>query len=83
MSEEFSFKALKVLREEHTDDKNLIRLWIVCWGKGKPVLEKRRVWIDVDGTEKPRKMVGMNNDDLKYIINNQETITSILQGDAQ
>jgi hypothetical protein len=83
MDEKFKFKPLKVLREQHNDENNLIRLWVVQWGSGTPVLEKRRVWIDKDGTEKPRKMVGLDTDDLNYIVEHQYEIANILQGEVQ
>ena len=77
------FEVLKVLKEEHKDEHNLIRLWIVKWNLGsEPVLEKRRIWIDKNGDENTRKAVGLNQADLNYIIEHQQEITRILQGAA-
>lgn len=82
MEEKFKFNALKTFREKHVDSKNLIRLWVVQWHSGKPVLEKRRIWVDQkDGVEKPRKMVGMNIEDLNYIVEHQQEIADILKGE--
>lgn len=83
MTEEREFESLKVLREEHIDDHNLIRLWIVRWKWGKaPVLEKRRIWINKEGIEKTRKAVGLSKADVDYISKHQDEIVRILEGDA-
>jgi hypothetical protein len=74
------FECLKVLREDHKDDHNLVRLWIVKWSwSDTPVLEKRRIWIDKEGVEKTRKAVGLTKADVDYISENHQTITTILQ----
>jgi hypothetical protein len=76
------FKVLKVLKEEHKDDHNLIRLWIVKWNMAsRPVLEKRRIWIDKHGDENTRKAVGLSLEDVDYITQNQEEISRILKGE--
>ena len=81
--QEREFESLKVLHEEHIDDHNLIRLWIVRWKWGKtPVLEKRRIWIDKEGVERTRKAVGLNKADVDYISKHQDEIVRILEGDA-
>jgi hypothetical protein len=83
MADDFEYECLKVLREEHKDDHNLIRLWIIKWSWSlAPVLEKRRIWIDKDGNEKTRKAVGLTIDDVNYIAEHHDMILGILQGDA-
>jgi hypothetical protein len=83
MSAEQEFTNLLTLREEHIDDHNLIRLWVVRWNWGNhPVLEKRRIWIDKEGVERTRKAVGMTKADVEYISEHQQEIISILEGNA-
>jgi len=82
MSDNKEFEAIKVLREEHIDDHNLIRLWIVKWKWGSsPVLEKRRIWIDKEGVERTRKAVGLNANDIIHISKIQDEVVKILEGE--
>ena len=81
MIQKREFQCLRLLREEHKDEHNLIRLWIVKWNFAKePVLEKRRIWIDKHGVENTKRLTGFTQDDLLFIIEHQEEISKTLNG---
>jgi hypothetical protein len=72
---DFSFDIKKVFRVDRIDDQNTMELMVIVWARsGKPVLEKRRVWQGKGGMRRLRKLVGMNIEDVQFIVNNSEKI---------
>jgi hypothetical protein len=77
---DYTFDILKQFRSDRVDDQNTMDLMAIVWRRsGRPVLEKRRVWHGKKGGTKLKKLVGMNSDDIQYIIDHQEEIVSLLK----
>ena len=80
---DFKCEVLKVIWSSEPDAKgNRLDIRIVKWGEnGKPVLEKRRMWLDEDtGEERARKMVGMTLDDFMVVKEHSDEIIKVLKG---
>lgn len=77
---DFSFEILKVFRSDSIDPKNTIDLMAICWKRaGTPVLEKRRVWHSKKGEIRLRKLVGMNTEDINFILQHGTEIVDLLR----
>jgi len=71
--------------------KNMLVYWVVVWSSNqttggativsKPVFEKRRIYVRDDGSIRTYKQVGLNYDDLFYVIENREQIAKALMED--
>jgi len=76
---DFSFKILKVFRSDRTDEQNAMDLMVITWTRcGKPALEKRRVYNCKNGEKRLRKLVGMNAEDIRFILAHAEEISQLL-----
>ena len=74
-----SFKILKVFRSDKVDERNAMDLMAIIWTRcGKPVLEKRRSYRCKNGDVRLRKLVGMNADDIRFILAHAEEISKLL-----
>jgi hypothetical protein len=74
-----SFKILKVFRSDKVDERNAMDLMAIVWTRcGKPVLEKRRSYCCKNGDVRLRKLVGMNADDIRFILAHAEEISQLL-----
>lgn len=77
---DFTFTILRTFRSDVVDDQNSMDLMAITWKRsGRPVLEKRRVWHGKKGGTKLKKLVGMNSDDIKFIVEHYEEIQSLLK----
>jgi len=77
--EDFEHTIVKVLNAERIDDKNRIDLRIVKWKTAKVrTIEKRRIW-ETEGKEVFRKMVGLNADDINFIVEHRDEILALLK----
>lgn len=80
----FSCELIKTLRTEQQDKYNRIDLQIVKWSTGKRrVLEKRRMWTLKDGTLRFKQLVGFTQEDVDFIVSNQEEIKETLKEGVQ
>ena len=76
---DFTFKILRVLRSDRTDEQNTMDLMVIVWARcGQPVLEKRRVYYCKSGEKRLRKLVGMIADDVHFILAHAEEISQLL-----
>jgi hypothetical protein len=78
---DFVFEIKEVLRSEATSNPFCnADLMVITWGKaGRPVLEKRRVWVLKTGEKRVRKLVGLNSDDFAFAVENKERINELLK----
>ncbi|OGS27569.1 MAG: hypothetical protein A2297_06280 [Elusimicrobia bacterium RIFOXYB2_FULL_48_7] len=75
---EMTQDVLLVLNKEETGKSQYI-LRVVSWNKQKPKLEKRAFWKKEGEDEmKMSKIVGLNSNDIKIIIEKQEDILKAL-----
>lgn len=83
MAREFKEIKEEVLGILHTAEaagkKYVIR--VVCWGKGKPSLEKREQYEAEDGSTKNGKAKGFNKDDFELLLEKQDEILKMFGGE--
>ena len=76
---DFTYQLLKVLRSDRVDEQNTMDLMVIIWTRcGVPVLEKRRVWTGKKGSVRLRKLVGMNSEDVSFILAHADEIQALL-----
>ena len=77
---DYSYTIQKVFRSDKVDDQNTMDFMVITWARsGRPVLEKRRVWHGKKGGYKPKKLVGMNSDDIKFVVEHYNEISGLLK----
>jgi len=77
---DFTFQIRRVFRSDRVDEQNTMDLMVIVWTRcGKPVLEKRRVWTGKKGSVRLRKLVGMNAEDVNFILTHAEEIQQLLK----
>jgi len=76
---ELTEDVLLVLNKQEVGNEQYV-LRVVSWNKGAPKLEKRAFWKKEGETEyKTGKIVGLNEDDFKLIIEKQQEILTIFK----
>lgn len=76
---DYGYRVLHVVGSEQIDKRNRIDLVVAVWRKvGVPVLEKRRMYHTADGEDRPCKLVGLNADDFKLVLDNADRIGALL-----
>lgn len=77
---DFTCEVLQVLSEKQVNEKNKVVLSVVKWSNAQhPVVENRRYYYhDISGEWRPMKTTGIGIEELKNILENQETLLKIL-----
>lgn len=80
----FEMRILKVLKSWSIDPKNRIDMMICRWKLASEAnLEKRRIFILPDGSERILKQVSLTAEDIRFIVSNQQEITQILEANRE
>jgi len=79
MSRSITCETVSVLNENKIRNGDIIRLQIVRWNNGKPMLEKRKYWFNDDGEERPGKSKGLTAQDFDIILQNSDNIKYVLE----
>lgn len=75
---EITCDVVKVLNETKVRG-DVVRLQVVRWNSGKPLLEKRAYWYDDGDQEHPGKAKGLTAEDFDIILQNADEIRTILE----
>lgn len=78
MAREVTCEVVKVLNETKSRG-DTIRLQIVRWNNGKPMLEKRSYWYTEDDQERTGKAKGLTFQDFDIIVQNADEIKTIME----
>lgn len=79
-TKDFTCEVIQVLNEKQVNEKNKVVLGVVKWSNAPhPVIENRRFYYhDISGEWRPMKTTGIGIEELKIILESQETLLKIL-----
>lgn len=76
-------EVIKVLRRD-TTSRGYNELRVVCWNDRSPVLEKRQVIVEPNGTESMGRVRGFNESEFAFLVaHEQEVYLAFREGKAR